>query len=787
MSGMASVGRRTTAGAGRSRRNMYSADFESEAADQTSGIPLTGGIFKNAAFEVLKQEERLMTSGEITKLAMERRLLRCTGKTPENTMASALYTEVRKKANTTVFIKPKEGLFGLKAWLSEPWLLNWLAQEGIDVADLQEPSAPEPVSKKVRTSYNGAAPRLGGGSFNSNRNSTSGAQLMRSSSAGICVREPVGGGVVAAAHRSSLNGQTLAPGGGGGGAVGRGSSFTSLGNVAPLTNAGMQRLSYVGGGRGNAENGIVTAGTVAATGSNYGGGAAADALSSLHLLVDAADEIEGGPECEEAAIPRPPIVRRRSDSLIRQTSFRRQRPPLDRETSLPSMIARVRVRDEFEEEQDAATATAAAADGDEDGDEVDDEEYLDEDDDGATAAAAAVAAAASARHDALNALQRRQHSSNNLHRTSAVAAAAAAADLFLGQRKYGQLLLQQQRQLRGQQARAGAAGVMGEVSWDDDGDTLQSDPADACEPQYSDPRDGGEPKSVRWAAGAEDLGQHPGVYRGLRGGRIAGIRNALTDGGGRPVGPSALTRRGDGSNRRASEPDRLAAFAGNGTDQGDLTEDDDGQDDEGEEVLGEEGRGPEVRELAQQQRQQRRWELPPRPGSGRRGSGGRRAGQQQQQQLTGGVTQRCSLSSRHHADGAVPPPAQQHLSPRSLSAAQLPVMQMPGTHVPLHVLERMPPSAAVTSAAAAGSRYGTLPCSVGERRTHGSYRHGASNGHGFHHSAVARVVWAPAIAAASVRNEPPSAGNRRASGRRPVKLCYRRRRRSSSSSRWRRS
>ena len=43
-------------------------------------------------------------AGEITKLAVERKLLRCTGKTPENTMASALYTEVRKKAGTTVFI-----------------------------------------------------------------------------------------------------------------------------------------------------------------------------------------------------------------------------------------------------------------------------------------------------------------------------------------------------------------------------------------------------------------------------------------------------------------------------------------------------------------------------------------------------------------------------------------------------------------------------------------------------------------------------------------------------------
>ncbi|GLI60954.1 hypothetical protein VaNZ11_003206, partial [Volvox africanus] len=673
MSGMASVGRRATAGAGRSRRNMYSTDFESETADQASGIPLTGGIFKNAAFEVLKQEERLMTSGEITKLAMERRLLRCMGKTPENTMASALYTEVRKKANTTVFIKPKEGLFGLKAWLSEPWLLNWLAQEGIDVAELQEPSAPEPVPKKVRTSYNGATPRAGGGSMSSHRASTSGAQLMRSSSAGVGAREPVGGGTVAAGHCPSLNGQTKVPGGGGGGVVGRASSLINLGSAAALANGGMQRLPYGGGGRGGAGIGVLAA----TTGSNYGGGGgtAADALSSLHLLVDAADEIEqeGGPECEQAEIHRPPIVRRRSDSLIRTASFRRQRPLLSRETSLPSMIARVRVRSEFEEEQDAAAAVAVNGDQEEDLDEEDDG------DDDATATAHGSA------RETLKALQRTPHLPPET---------AASADWLIVHdrqdqqlRKYQQLLMQHQRQLRGQQDRASVAGVMEEVSEDDDGD-----------PQHSDGGDGGEPKSVRWAAGSEDWGQHPGVYRGLRGGRMAGMRNALTDGGSRPVGLSRLNHTACGSGRRASEPDLLASFAGSGTERGDVTEDDDGQNGEGEEGMqGEEGTGGEAPELAQQHW---RWGLPPRPGSGRRGREVRGAGQQPP---PGGVTQRCSPSSRQHADGTVLPAPHQHRSPKSMSAAHIPAMQMRGsTHVPLDVLDGMPTGTAVAAAAAAG-------------------------------------------------------------------------------------
>ncbi len=44
-------------------------------------------------------------AGEIAKLALERGLIRCQGKTPENTMASALYTEVRKRNTKSMFIK----------------------------------------------------------------------------------------------------------------------------------------------------------------------------------------------------------------------------------------------------------------------------------------------------------------------------------------------------------------------------------------------------------------------------------------------------------------------------------------------------------------------------------------------------------------------------------------------------------------------------------------------------------------------------------------------------------
>ena len=57
---------------------------------------MPGGIFKNAAARVLRLERRLMSTGETTRVALRRGLLQCSGKTPEATMASALYTDVKR-------------------------------------------------------------------------------------------------------------------------------------------------------------------------------------------------------------------------------------------------------------------------------------------------------------------------------------------------------------------------------------------------------------------------------------------------------------------------------------------------------------------------------------------------------------------------------------------------------------------------------------------------------------------------------------------------------------------
>ena len=49
-------------------------------------------------------------------MALRKGYIRCQGKTPEATMASALYTDVKKKNDNSVFTRPEEGLFGLREW-----------------------------------------------------------------------------------------------------------------------------------------------------------------------------------------------------------------------------------------------------------------------------------------------------------------------------------------------------------------------------------------------------------------------------------------------------------------------------------------------------------------------------------------------------------------------------------------------------------------------------------------------------------------------------------------------
>jgi hypothetical protein len=60
-----------------------------------------------------------MTTGEICRLALDWGLLRCSGKTPEATMASSLYGDIKRKDKLSLFVRPQEGLFGLREWIEE--------------------------------------------------------------------------------------------------------------------------------------------------------------------------------------------------------------------------------------------------------------------------------------------------------------------------------------------------------------------------------------------------------------------------------------------------------------------------------------------------------------------------------------------------------------------------------------------------------------------------------------------------------------------------------------------
>ncbi|PNH07989.1 hypothetical protein TSOC_005511 [Tetrabaena socialis] len=105
----------------RGLRSRLSDRAEDEKTTRAPGASASGGggIFKSAAVAVLRQHRKLMTTGDITRLAVDMGLLKCQGKTPEATMASALYTDVKRKLQKSLFTRPQEGLFGLREWLEE--------------------------------------------------------------------------------------------------------------------------------------------------------------------------------------------------------------------------------------------------------------------------------------------------------------------------------------------------------------------------------------------------------------------------------------------------------------------------------------------------------------------------------------------------------------------------------------------------------------------------------------------------------------------------------------------
>jgi hypothetical protein len=116
--GGGSIGRARSSSVGRDEHGKFTAGPRPRGARRGRSEG-GGGIFKQAAVEVLRLEKRLMSTGEIARVALKRGLIKCTGKTPEATMASALYTDIKRKEGQSVFIRPHEGLFGLREWIEQ--------------------------------------------------------------------------------------------------------------------------------------------------------------------------------------------------------------------------------------------------------------------------------------------------------------------------------------------------------------------------------------------------------------------------------------------------------------------------------------------------------------------------------------------------------------------------------------------------------------------------------------------------------------------------------------------
>lgn len=74
------------------------------------------GHFLDAAFKVLLEIGKPLSSKEITNIAIERGWLRTHGKTPYHTMKAKLSTDILKHKENSVFMRTDKACFGLRQW-----------------------------------------------------------------------------------------------------------------------------------------------------------------------------------------------------------------------------------------------------------------------------------------------------------------------------------------------------------------------------------------------------------------------------------------------------------------------------------------------------------------------------------------------------------------------------------------------------------------------------------------------------------------------------------------------
>lgn len=72
--------------------------------------------FKEAAYHVLKKEKKPLAAKDITVISIKEGLIASKGKTPIATMGAIIYTDIKAKGESSIFVKKKRGLFGLREW-----------------------------------------------------------------------------------------------------------------------------------------------------------------------------------------------------------------------------------------------------------------------------------------------------------------------------------------------------------------------------------------------------------------------------------------------------------------------------------------------------------------------------------------------------------------------------------------------------------------------------------------------------------------------------------------------
>lgn len=76
--------------------------------------------FKDIAYQILKEEGVPLHSKDIVRIALKKKMLDTTGKTPESTMNAQLVVDINLRKGNSRFVKNRPSIFGLNKKYKEP-------------------------------------------------------------------------------------------------------------------------------------------------------------------------------------------------------------------------------------------------------------------------------------------------------------------------------------------------------------------------------------------------------------------------------------------------------------------------------------------------------------------------------------------------------------------------------------------------------------------------------------------------------------------------------------------